>query len=114
MVQDVVDEKELARANAKVANGSAANGRPMNGKPQAPAQDAVNERGDETDENIFLFYPNLIGEHSFTVLVVGQTLIIFISQGTPASFSPSLLCTSCRCTLVAAASYTPSLVYLML
>lgn len=35
------------------------NGSPLNGHPRAPAQNE--EREDETDENIFLFVPNLIG-----------------------------------------------------
>ncbi|CZT19904.1 related to CDP diacylglycerol-inositol 3-phosphatidyltransferase [Ramularia collo-cygni] len=57
MVQDVVDERELARAA-----GSLANARPMNGKPRAPAQSVVEDaEDDQTNENIFLFYPNLIG-----------------------------------------------------
>jgi len=57
MVQDVVDERELARANERRANGRA-----MNGKPRAPAQSVVEDaESDETDENIFIFIPNLIG-----------------------------------------------------
>ena len=54
MVQDVVDEKELAQANG---NGHA-NGKPVNGAPRGPIQDAEDE---QTDENIFVFVPNLIG-----------------------------------------------------
>lgn len=54
MVQDVVDEQELARA---VSNGHA-NGRLRNGKPRGP----IIEEDEETNENIFLFVPNLIGK----------------------------------------------------
>jgi len=40
--------------HAKHANGTA-----LNGKPRGPARREVPE--DETNENIFLFVPNLIG-----------------------------------------------------
>lgn len=40
------------------------NGSPLNGHPPAPAQNHARE--DETDENIFLFVPNLIGTLSYT------------------------------------------------
>jgi hypothetical protein len=36
------------------------NGRPINGHPRSPAR-TVEEESDQTDENIFLFVPNLIG-----------------------------------------------------
>lgn len=60
MVQDVVDPSELARANGN------ANGRAMNGKPRAPVQADVED--DQTDENIFVFIPNLIGEKADIIL----------------------------------------------
>lgn len=64
MVQDVVDETELARANGNHTSGGSMNGRPINGKPRAPAHDAVaGAEDDQTNENIFMFIPNLIGEH---------------------------------------------------
>lgn len=76
MVQDVVDETELARANGTRANGAPVNGRPMNGKPRAPAQAVAKEvQNDQTDENIFLFIPNLIGEHHISAPVVKRMLI---------------------------------------
>lgn len=50
--------KEQARSTGTAHS----NGRPVNGTPRgAPAQA---EESDETDENIFLFVPNLIGEHT--------------------------------------------------
>ena len=42
------------------ANGSLANGRPLNGHAKGAAHDEM-EDDDQTDENIFLFVPNLIG-----------------------------------------------------
>lgn len=36
------------------------NGTPLNGHARGPAQD-VEKEDDQTDENIFLFVPNLIG-----------------------------------------------------
>lgn len=52
MGQDVIEEPELKHANGH------ANGKAMNGKPRElmPLED------DQTDENIFVFIPNLIGE----------------------------------------------------
>lgn len=38
------------------------NGNPVNGTPQGPPAQ-TGRPDDETDENIFLFVPNLIGEH---------------------------------------------------
>lgn len=61
MVQDVFDEKELARAKGDAH----ANGKPVNGTPRGPVQD---EEDDQTDENIFVFVPNLIGEYSIAHL----------------------------------------------
>nr|POF24031.1 hypothetical protein CFP56_54967 [Quercus suber]POF24045.1 hypothetical protein CFP56_54981 [Quercus suber] len=37
------------------------NGIPVNGRPRGELVDDVDEDDDQTDENIFLFYPNLIG-----------------------------------------------------
>lgn len=54
MVQDVIEEPELARANGKHTNGRPLNGRPRGGQVQE-------EEPDQTNENIFLFIPNLIG-----------------------------------------------------
>lgn len=67
MVQDVVDKTLLARAN-----GSNENGSPTNGKPRAPVQVQDGE-DDKTNENIFMFIPNLIGEHHTFPLVVRHT-----------------------------------------
>jgi hypothetical protein len=36
------------------------NGTPLNGHPRSPAR-TTEQEDDETDENIFLFVPNLIG-----------------------------------------------------
>lgn len=58
MVQDVVDGKKLAQANA-----SNANGRELNGRPRALVKtEDQEENDDQTKENIFMFIPNLIGE----------------------------------------------------
>ncbi|KAK3057403.1 phosphatidylinositol synthase 1 (CDP-alcohol phosphatidyltransferase1) [Extremus antarcticus] len=46
------------------------NGRPMNGQPKSPAR-TVKEDDDQTDENIFLFVPNLIG-YSRVVLALAS------------------------------------------
>lgn len=54
MGQDVIEKPELKHANGH------ANGRPLNGKPRGP----VKEESDQTNENIFIFIPNLIGEYS--------------------------------------------------
>lgn len=54
MVQDVIEESQLRQANGH------ANGRPLNGKPRG----AEIQESDETDENIFLFVPNLIGKYN--------------------------------------------------
>ncbi|KAK0959924.1 phosphatidylinositol synthase 1 (CDP-alcohol phosphatidyltransferase1), partial [Friedmanniomyces endolithicus] len=43
----------------RVAGLSQPNGRPANGVPRAPAP-AEQESQEQTDENIFLFVPNLI------------------------------------------------------
>lgn len=55
MVQDI-NEKELAHANGNTP----ANGAPLNGHPRGP--DVDEEEDEQTDENIFVFVPNLIGE----------------------------------------------------
>lgn len=57
MGQDVIEEPELKHTNGH------ANGRPLNGKPRGPVQ----EESDQTDENIFVFIPNLIGK--FNILI---------------------------------------------
>ena len=60
MVQDVVDEKELAAANGNgPANGSIQNGHPKG------SGGVVEDDDEETNENIFLFIPNLIGEYRY-------------------------------------------------
>ncbi|KAK4504803.1 hypothetical protein PRZ48_002765 [Zasmidium cellare] len=51
MGQDVIEEPELKQANGHT------NGRPLNGKPRGP----VEEESNQTNENIFIFIPNLIG-----------------------------------------------------
>ena len=38
-----------------------ANGRPMNGRPRSPPRTVEEKDAEGTDENIFLFVPNLIG-----------------------------------------------------
>lgn len=55
MVQDVIEETEIAHAN-----GVRANGKPVNGKLRGGA--LHEEDSDQTNENIFLFIPNLIGK----------------------------------------------------
>lgn len=60
MVQDVIEEHEFEQANGQ-ANGHA-NGR-LNGKPAGSAHDELLEEEEQTNENIFLFIPNLIGKH---------------------------------------------------
>ncbi|KJX98306.1 cdp-diacylglycerol-inositol 3-phosphatidyltransferase pis like protein [Zymoseptoria brevis] len=50
------NEQELARAN-----GNAANGRPLNGKLREVANEVEGTESDQTNENIFMFIPNLIG-----------------------------------------------------
>ncbi|KAK5164486.1 phosphatidylinositol synthase 1 (CDP-alcohol phosphatidyltransferase1) [Saxophila tyrrhenica] len=49
---------------------SQANGRPVNGHPRSPARTAKRD-DDQTDENIFLFVPNLIG-YSRVVLALAS------------------------------------------
>lgn len=39
-----------------------ANGAPLNGHPKRPAGAVLDDESDETNENIFLFVPNLIGK----------------------------------------------------
>lgn len=59
MVQDVVDEKKLAEANGQGhSNGSIQNGHPKG------SGSVVEDDDEETNENIFLFIPNLIGEYA--------------------------------------------------
>lgn len=52
MGQDVIEEPELKHSNGHT------NGRPLNGKPRG----SVEEEDEQTNENIFIFIPNLIGE----------------------------------------------------
>ena len=42
------------------ANGTP-NGAPLNGHPKGPTHAVAEEESDQTNENIFLFVPNLIG-----------------------------------------------------
>lgn len=58
MARDAVQERERHRANG---NGHLNGSTQQNGHPKAP-QTAVANNDDQTDENIFLFIPNLIGE----------------------------------------------------
>jgi len=54
--------KQRREALARGADPTQSNSRPPNGVPRASAQRAEEENEDEqTDENIFLFVPNLIG-----------------------------------------------------
>ncbi|PPJ50670.1 hypothetical protein CBER1_05259 [Cercospora berteroae] len=57
MARDAVQERERHRASG---NGHLNGSTQQNGHPKAP-QNAVNHNDDQTDENIFLFIPNLIG-----------------------------------------------------
>ncbi|EMF15423.1 CDP-OH_P_transf-domain-containing protein [Sphaerulina musiva SO2202] len=60
MVQDVVDEKELAHANEFIQNGH-----------PKPSGGVAHDDDEETNENIFLFIPNLIG-YSRIVLAIAS------------------------------------------
>ncbi|KAI5368059.1 Putative CDP-alcohol phosphatidyltransferase [Septoria linicola] len=61
MVQDVVDEKELAQANGNGhVNGSLQNGHAKGPETQVEEEEEEEEE-EATNENIFLFIPNLIG-----------------------------------------------------
>lgn len=71
MVQDVVDEKELAHANEFIQNGH-----------PKPSGGVAHDDDEETNENIFLFIPNLIGEytsfrqHQSSVLIVNPLRLL--------------------------------------
>lgn len=55
-------QRRAALAREAEMKQAQANGRPANGVPRAPAQEE--EEDEQTDENIFLFVPNLIGRYS--------------------------------------------------
>ncbi len=76
----------MPRAAREEPNMNHSNGRPMNGQPKSPAR-TVKEDDDQTDENIFLFVPNLIGTLHY-LLNEKYVLIPYGLQATPASCSP--------------------------
>ena len=51
----------MPRRAREETNMNHANGTPLNGHPKSPARAVADAHEDETDENIFLFVPNLIG-----------------------------------------------------
>ncbi|KAK3725349.1 phosphatidylinositol synthase 1 (CDP-alcohol phosphatidyltransferase1) [Vermiconidia calcicola] len=60
----------MSTDNRDVAEMNHTNGTPVNGHPRGPAR-SVDEESDQTDENIFLFIPNLIG-YSRVVLALAS------------------------------------------
>lgn len=83
------------------------NGHPINGHPRGSGRD-VEEKDEQTDENIFLFVPNLIGVLCPNHQPVTVVLTMYVMQAMHGSSSQSHPSTSCPSIHDAAASSTPS------
>lgn len=55
MPQQAREDTDMSDTNGTL------NGVPLNGHPKGPTRAVAEEESDETNENIFLFVPNLIG-----------------------------------------------------
>ena len=61
---DLQRKEDMSRTAREQTNMSPPNSRPMNGHARSPARRSKQDDDDQTNENIFLFVPNLIGAPS--------------------------------------------------